>query len=78
MQLDYILFYIESPQEIVVTWTTINQTIGRSTVSYGTGSQINQIACGTVRKFIDGGPEKRVIYIYRVTLKNLQPNTTYS
>jgi hypothetical protein len=45
-------------------------------VWYGINKLENQ-AHGTAVKFIDGGAEKRHMFIHRVTLKGLKPGQTY-
>jgi hypothetical protein len=61
---------------MIVTWTTFDLT-QQSTVWYGINKLDNQTH-GTVHKFVDGGPEKRHMFIHRVTLKELIPGQTYS
>ncbi|CAG2108113.1 unnamed protein product [Medioppia subpectinata] len=60
---------------MIVTWTTFDLT-AKSTVWYGIES-INMSAHGSARKFVDGGPEKRQMFIHRVTLTALVPGQTY-
>jgi hypothetical protein len=62
--------------EITITWTTINST-AKSTVWYGI-ERLNLSSHGTANKFIDGGKQKRHIFIHRVTLKGLTPGESYS
>ncbi|KAH9397162.1 Acid phosphatase type 7 [Tyrophagus putrescentiae] len=65
-----------NPHQRVLTWTTFNRT-SRSTVWYGT-ERLNKVAYGDHGTlFTDGGPEKRSMYIHRVYLNDLEPNTTY-
>lgn len=61
--------------EIVVTWSTFNDT-GQSVVEYGIGGFILR-ATGTSKLFVDGGPKKRAQYIHRVTLRNLASASLY-
>ena len=61
---------------MVVTWTTFNQT--DSVCHYGTNVQsIDKTAQGHQTKFVDGGRMRRFMFIHRVYLSNLQPNTIY-
>lgn len=67
--------YGENIYEIVVTWSTKNDT-GESIVEYG----INGFAMkanGYSTKFIDGGDKKESQYIHRVTLPGLTPDSRY-
>ena len=68
--------HLESSRQMVVTWTTFDQT-SNSTVYFGTGS-LDKVAYGHQTKFIDGGNEKRQMFIHRVYLDHLKPKTTYS
>ena len=61
---------------MTVTWVTFNST--RDTiVEYGVGG-LTMSASGTQSRFEDGGSMKRVMYIHRVTLKDLKALTVYS
>jgi len=60
---------------MTVTWTTFNST-KTSTVWYGKTS-LNMSSTGTSSLFIDGGNEKRHMYIHRVTLSGLEPDSKY-
>ena len=61
---------------MVVTWVTLNKT-GSSKVEYGAGG-FDHAATGVQTEFVDGGPEKRKIYIHRATMTDLKPGTKYS
>ncbi len=61
---------------MIVTWLTFDLT-KTSTVWYGI-DKLDSETHGTVHKFIDGGDEKRHMFIHRVTLKGLKPGQTYS
>lgn len=61
---------------MVITWTTFNAT-ANTTAWYGIG-KMDQIAYGWQTHFADDGPEKRVIYMHRVKLSNLQSGASYS
>ncbi|KAI8432465.1 hypothetical protein MSG28_004852 [Choristoneura fumiferana] len=65
----------EKSNDIVVTWSTFNDTEG-SFVQYGVGVMSRQ-AAGSSSLFRDGGKARREQYIHRVTLPDLQYNTTY-
>lgn len=67
--------YGSNVYEIVVTWSTFNET-PNSIVEYGIGGLILQEE-GTSKIFVDGGELHRSQYIHKVTLKNLTPNSKY-
>lgn len=69
------LSYGETSNEIVVTWSTFNDT-KESIVKYGIGGTI-LIVKGYAKKFVDGGSKKHLQYIHRVTLSSLTPNSIY-
>ena len=60
---------------MVVTWVTLNST-ALSVVEYGQ-KDLDSVANGVEDTFVDGGSEARKIYMHRVTLSNLLPNTRY-
>lgn len=62
--------------EIVVTWSTFNQT-AKSMVEYGIGGLIFKQE-GSSKLFVDGGSQKHSEYIHTVTLKHLTPDSKYS
>lgn len=67
--------YGKNVYEIVVTWSTVNNT-PNSVVEYG----INGLALtstGSSKKFVDGGQGKHTQYIHRVVLNALTPNSKY-
>ncbi|XP_068249786.1 acid phosphatase type 7-like [Palaemon carinicauda] len=65
----------EKNQDIVVTWVTPSET-PLSIVEYGI-ENIGLKAYGKSTKFTDGGLEHRTMWIHRVVLKDLLPNTRY-
>ena len=67
---------IADETEIIVTWATFNST-AKSTVWYGI-DKLNLTSQGNSNTFIDGGIEKRHIFIHRVLLKGLTPGQRYS
>lgn len=69
------LAYGDNIHDIVVTWSTRNDT-EESIVEYGIGGLI-LTAQGNSTLFIDGGNEKQKQYIHRVWLRNLEPNSKY-
>ena len=69
------LSYGKNVDNIVVTWSTFNDT-KQSVVEYGIGGMALQ-AEGSSSLFVDGGPAKHSQYIHRVTLSNLTPGSTY-
>ncbi|KFM71094.1 Iron/zinc purple acid phosphatase-like protein, partial [Stegodyphus mimosarum] len=69
------LSYGSVPSEMVVTWVTLDPT-NISTVEYGF-NKLNLHKIGSMTKFVDGGPNSRVIYIHRVLLTDLKPGSEY-
>ncbi|XP_063538363.1 acid phosphatase type 7-like isoform X2 [Cydia strobilella] len=65
----------EKPNDIVLTWTTFNDTQG-SYATFGKG-QLEAQASGYSTLFRDGGKQQREMYIHRVTLPGLDYDTTY-
>ncbi|CAH1738472.1 unnamed protein product [Aphis gossypii] len=65
----------ESETELVVTWTTWNNT-DESVVKYGINGPILK-ATGSSTLFVDGGELHRTQYIHRVKLTGLQPSSKY-
>ena len=61
---------------MVVTWVTMDST-GLAFVEYGTNN-LDSLAKGSEDVFIDGGDEKRHLYMHRVTLTGLTPGQRYS
>lgn len=69
------LAYGTNTSEIIVTWSTINDT-KESIVEYGiNGFALRTVGIATL--FVDGGPEKHAQYVHRVILKNLTPDSKY-
>lgn len=60
---------------MVVTWVTMQST-DTSMVEYGV-KELNKTAKGHEDVFIDGGREKRLMYIHRVTISGLSPGRKY-
>jgi len=69
------LSFGDSLQDIVVTWTTFNDT-HESIVEYGVGDMLLS-ARGYRTEFVDGGSLGRVEYVHRVTLQKLTPHAVY-
>ncbi|XP_064480865.1 acid phosphatase type 7-like [Ornithodoros turicata] len=69
------LSYGAEPSEMMVTWTTFNWT-NESMVEYGVGRPRHRTA-GNCTKFTDGGQQHRTLFIHRVLLTGLKPNTLY-
>ncbi|XP_066984144.1 acid phosphatase type 7-like isoform X2 [Macrobrachium rosenbergii] len=65
----------ETSDTVVVTWLTPSETPS-SVVKYGT-ERMNNAVQGALDKFMDGGRQHRIMWIHRVELKNLSPNTKY-
>lgn len=64
--------------EMMITWVTSAASVS-SIVEYGLAEQALKLhaAGATATKFVDGGSEKRVMYIHRVKLTGLEPATYY-
>lgn len=74
------LWLTGSIREVIVTWVTLNETSSDPIVEYGpiaACTKFSQTATGYTTIFTDGGSEKRVLYIHRVTLSHLTPGHTY-
>lgn len=69
------LSYGVRPTEMVVTWVTVQST-SLSIVEYGI-KDLSRIAKGFEEVFIDGGSEKHMMYIHRVTITGLQAGQKY-
>ncbi|XP_026849908.1 acid phosphatase type 7 isoform X4 [Drosophila persimilis] len=71
------LAFGESVLDMVVTWNTRDNT-NESICEFGIeGLQRLAKAPQGPTAFVDGGPKKATQYIHRVTLTNLEPNSTY-
>lgn len=63
--------------EMWVTWVTLDvHYANASLVEFGQ-SGLTRAANGTIETFVDGGTEKRKIYIHRARMAALKPNTRY-
>jgi hypothetical protein len=69
------LLYVGNAYEVVVTWSTTNQS-NESVVEYGIGGLVLR-ATGLSTLFVSGGNETRSQYIHRVTLPQLTPGSKY-
>ncbi|CAD6208214.1 GSCOCG00010467001-RA-CDS [Cotesia congregata] len=69
------LSYGEKINDLVVTWSTKNDT-KESIVEYGIDGFITR-SKGTRTRFVDGGNKKREQFIHRVYLKDLKPSAKY-
>ncbi|CDS35747.1 iron:zinc purple acid phosphatase protein [Echinococcus multilocularis] len=63
------------PNSMTVTWTTQHQA-STSAILYGQ-NEPKIFVSALQTPFVDGGEEQRVIYMHKVTLWDLLPNTTY-
>ncbi|XP_071079629.1 acid phosphatase type 7-like isoform X1 [Haliotis cracherodii] len=70
------LSYGAAPDQMVVTWVTLDEA-GTATVNYGEG-KLDQTQFGKTTVFTDGGTEKRVLYIHRVLLSGLNLGHQYT
>ena len=65
------------PTEMVVTWVTLVPT-NHSVVEFNKrGLPLDYQVMGKMTTFVDGGSEKRKIYVHRVTLTGLVPGQQY-
>lgn len=62
--------------QMIINWVTQNST-GTSVVEYGTLTGLSKVATGNEKVFVDGGPEKRCLYMHTVLLQGLQPRQKY-
>ncbi|XP_076833780.1 acid phosphatase type 7 isoform X2 [Brachyhypopomus gauderio] len=62
---------------MVITWTTLNETDTMVEYSLWGGKLFSLSTKGNSTVFIDGGLEKRKIYIHQVTLSDLKPGSAY-
>lgn len=69
------LAYGDNTSEIIVTWSTKNNT-KESIVEYGINGFALR-AVGSASLFVDGGEGKHAQYIHRVVLKHLTPDSKY-
>ena len=74
----FTLYITEKPSEIIVTWSTMNDTKIPSVVEYGTNSKhLISTALGNGTEFVDGGTAQRRQYIHRVQLTGLVTGKQY-
>lgn len=69
-----------TPSEMVVTWLTVDAT-NTSVVEYGSvkdNFRLDRNQTGSSELFVDGGSEKRRMYIHRVLLTKLTPGEGYA
>lgn len=76
LNLFLISFITEKTTDIVVTWSTFNDSLS-SRVQYGK-EVMDKDATGSAKLFVDGGKQKRHQWIHNVVLRDLEPNTKYS
>ena len=67
--------FSDDSTEMVVTWVTLSQT-NSTVVEYGP-KDLSMYVKGTEEVFVDGGTEKRKIYIHRAKMINLTPGNPY-
>lgn len=67
--------YGADPTQMIVTWVTLQSTY-TSVVEYGE-KDLSLAAKGTEDVFVDGGPEKRMMFMHRVTISGLRPGQKY-
>ena len=62
---------------MMVTWVTFAANIS-SSVEFGIANEpLEHNASGFATKFVDGGSEKRTMFVHRVKLTELKPSTYY-
>lgn len=60
-----------------VTWVTMDlQFVNESLVEFGEDG-LTKAANGSIKAFVDGGKEKREIYVHRALMTGLKPDTRY-
>lgn len=59
-----------------VTWVTFDDISTAPLVEYGIGA-LTEMVKGSTTKFVDGGSQKRTIYVHRVLLENLKAAQSY-
>ena len=69
-------FVSDGPTEMVATWVTDSST-DVSVVEYGL-NDLGLVAKGIEETFVDGGSQKRVLYMHRVKMTGLVPGRQYS
>lgn len=69
--------YAETYSSVVVTWVTFDPTEATQVQYNLHGYPLALTASGGVTKFVDGGLERSVRYIHRVTLTGLLPAQKY-
>ena len=70
----------KDPTEMMVTWLTFDFITSPPVVEYGLAEGRPTFpfsATGWTTKFQDGGSEQRVMYIHRVLLEGLMPDSPY-
>ena len=71
--------YTGNPTEMMISWATLSDP-NISEVKYSTTANYPDLTNKTsknITKFVDDGPEKRVLYIHRVLLTNLEMGQKY-
>ena len=62
---------------MLVTWVTLSSTKDAIVEYSAVSGNSTWRATGSEDSFQDGGSEKRMLYMHRVLLKSLQPDTQY-
>lgn len=69
------LAYGDNPTQMTITWVTPNE-VNESLCAYGY-SNVQMLERGRPSVFVDGGSQKRNIFIHRITLNLLMPGKKY-
>ena len=59
-----------------MTWVTLNAT-DNSTLEYGLGDSLSAQISAQTQEFVDGGSEKRRLFIHTARITNLKPSERY-
>ncbi|XP_054162251.1 acid phosphatase type 7-like [Oppia nitens] len=70
------LSYGADATQMMVTWVTMHHITGHPRVEYGV-EDLDMKAFGGTTRFVDGGQEKRHLYIHRVLITDLKPSHKY-
>lgn len=66
-----------SPDAMTVTWTTFQKTVGYVNYAVNISSMPSNVVPARTSLFVDGGSEKRELYIHSAVMSDLKPSTQY-